>query len=293
MIDGLELRTGYFGDRASFLALRDLLQDTFDIDIGEVDRFGGQDPTAMPFGYFDAGGRCVANFSAFSMPLIVDGKLVCAAGYQSGAVRPEYRGRGLYRDLMQRAFEWSVAEGFDIGILMTDKPELYEPYGFRVVQQHFFQGEMPEMRVDSRSRPLSMASTEDATLVQSILGRRTPVSDRFAVTEQRLMFLLNCCFDPDMRISHLPEEDAIVAWKQDGGTLKLLDVAAPRTPSLSYIVTALGVEAGTIEVYFPPDNLDWSGTPAIYRGYCELMVAGDSPRFSPVSQAMLSPLADF
>ena len=73
MSKGLELRTGYFCDRPSFLALAGLLQDIFDIDIALLDRFGGPDLTATPFGYFDSDGRCVANFSAFSMPLVVDG----------------------------------------------------------------------------------------------------------------------------------------------------------------------------------------------------------------------------
>ena len=65
----LILRQDYFSDPAAWSALVDLLQDTFSIDIGLQDQFGGPDPTSMPFGYFDETGRCVANFSAFSMPL--------------------------------------------------------------------------------------------------------------------------------------------------------------------------------------------------------------------------------
>ena len=37
MSKGLKLRTGYFGDRPSFLALAGLLQDIFDIDIALLD----------------------------------------------------------------------------------------------------------------------------------------------------------------------------------------------------------------------------------------------------------------
>ena len=80
MTDMLELRSDYFGDPASFRALVDLLRDTFDIDVGEVERFGGQEQGSMPFGYFDAEGRCVANFSAFSMPLVIGGRPVRAVG---------------------------------------------------------------------------------------------------------------------------------------------------------------------------------------------------------------------
>lgn len=291
MVDGLELRTDYFGDRASFQALVDLLRDTFDIDIGAVDRFGGVDPTSMPFGYFDRDGRCVANFSAFSMPVVIDGKPVRAVGYQSGAVPPEYRGRGLYRDLMQRAFGWAQVEGFVLAILLTDKPGLYVPYGFGIVEQHFFRGEAPAAAPGGGCRHLSIDAPEDVALMRAILDHRTPVSDRFAVTGGGLTFLLNCCFDPGIRISHLTDHDAVVAWKQEGTVLKLLDVAAAEIPGLAPIVAGLGVDADMVEVYFPPDKLGWRGEPVVYRGSCELMIAGDAPSLS--GALMLSPMADF
>ena len=86
---GPTFRQGYFSDPAAWAGLVALLQDTFGIDVGIQDRFGGPDPTSMPFGYFDEAGACVANFSAFSMPVVIEGRLVKAAGFQSGAVRPK------------------------------------------------------------------------------------------------------------------------------------------------------------------------------------------------------------
>lgn len=123
-ISQLTFRQDYFGDPAAFAGLVALLHETFGIDVSLQDRFGGPDPTSMPFAYFDESGICVANLSAFSMPMMVDGRLVKAAGFQSGAVRPQWRGQGLYRDLMRRAFSWCDAQGFELGLLLTDKPAL-------------------------------------------------------------------------------------------------------------------------------------------------------------------------
>jgi len=293
MTGRLRFRSGYFRDRAAFKGLVDLLFDTFDIDIGQLDRMGGPDPTSMPFGYFDEKGRCVANFSAFSMPLIVDGRRVRAVGYQSGAVRPEYRGQGLYRDLMQRAFDWAEAQGFEMGMLLTDKPGLYEPYGFRVVEQHMFRGPMPVAAAAPPRRHLSIDSDADVTLIRSVLAGRMPVSERFAVADQAVEFLLNACFDPSIRLSQMPSHDAVIAWREEAGTFHLLDIAGRDIPSLAQVVSALKTSAERVAVYFPTDRLGWDGEAERYQGSCELMVTGDPGVILKSEPFMLSPLADF
>lgn len=290
---GLTLRSGYFGDRASFLALAGLLKDTFEIDIALLDRFGGPDMSAMPFGLFDDTGRCVANFSAFSMPLVVDGRIVRAAGYQSGAVRPEFRGRGLYRDLMDMAFAWSDEQGFEAGILITDKPELYRRYGFESVPQHFFRGPMPATRASEEPRPLSLGDATDLALATRLLEARADVSQRFAARRQSKTFLLNACFDPDVRLSHLAGADAVVAWKQEDDTLRILDVVAATLPALGVITGALRSDAGHVEVLFPTDRLDWEGEAVPYQGSCDLMIRPRAGNPVPSAPFMLAPMADF
>ncbi|MDL2399007.1 GNAT family N-acetyltransferase [Rhizobium mayense] len=290
--EGLILRQDYFNDPPAWSALVDLLQDTFSIDISLQDQFGGPDPSSMPFGYFDETGRCVANFSAFSMPLVINGRFFKAAGYQSGAVRPDWRGRGLYRDLMQRAFARTKAEGFELDILLTDKPALYERYGFRTFPQHVFAGPPPETaEPPPPARGLSLQDRDDLRLMKTLLQNRAPVSRRFAVVGQMEMFHLNACFDRDIRLT-LVTDATIVAWKFHGHTLRLLDVAGPAIPPLATISSALDLRTERIEVCFPPDRLDWDGTPAPYQGYTSLMMRGDAAD-NIDGPIMLSPMAEF
>lgn len=292
-LDRLVLRTGYFGDRSAFRALADLLRDTFGIDITLLDRFGGPDLTAMPFGWFDPDGRCVANFSAFSMPLVVDGREIRAVGYQSGAVRPDYRGLGLYRDLMRRAFDWSDAEGFEAGILLTDKPDLYRPFGFETVPQHAFHATMPAARGMPDTRWLNLDDAGDLALATRLLVERDDLSAVFSARRQTKTFLLNACFDPEIRLSYLPGLTALAAWKLEEGVLQLLDVAAGRMPGLGAIVSALGIEASKIQVLFPPDRLGWTGAPRPFQGSCDLMIRSAGVPLAPSAPFMLSPMADF
>jgi predicted N-acetyltransferase YhbS len=293
MTTGLTFRQDYFADSAAYKGLVDLLRDTFDIDISQQDRLGGPNPSSMPFGYFDVEGRCVANLSAFSMPLVINGKSVRAVGYQSGAVRPEHRRQGLYRDLMQRAFGWAAAQGFDLGILLTDKPALYQPCGFRSVQQYAFHGKAPKTSKAQRpARALSVENAADVDLIQRLLTRRQPVSDVFAVTTEAY-FLLNACFDPEIRLGYLPDCDAVVAWKDSDGQVRLLDAVAAEIPPLAAIVAGLGLEQDTVTVCFPTDRIDWPAEAQPYLGDCDLMVTGMNDIPLPRAPFMLSPMAEF
>lgn len=293
MSERLTLRQGYFADHNAFQALADLLNDVFGIDISLQNRLGGPDPSSMPFGYFDEAGRCIANFSAFAMPVVIDGRIVKAAGFQSGAVRPAYRGQGLYRDLMKRAFDWADEEGFEAGVLLTDKPDLYRAFGFQVVPQFQFCGNVPQSSSrEVNSRDLDLENADDIKLVSHILAHRQPVSGVLAVQRQSEMFLLNALFDPEIRLSYLPALDAVIAWKIEGDTLQMLDIAAGQIPSMADLCCALGVKVDRIEVCFPTDRLGWSGDATSYAGSCALMVRGLQPS-AMSTPAMLSPMADF
>ncbi len=288
----LTLRQDYFDDPAAWNALIHLLQDTFSIDVGVLDHFGGPDATSMPFGYFDHEGRCVANFSAFSMPMVINGRAAKAVGYQSGAVRPEWRGRGLYRDLMQRAFARTTAEGHELDLLLTDKPVLYERYGFRILPQHIFVAQTPTLlKSDLSVRQLSLEAPDDLRLVKTLLQERQPVSTRFAVVRQMEMFLLNASFNSAIRLTALAD-DTVVAWTFDGATFWLLDVVGPAIPSLTTILSALNVEPERIEICFSPDGLDCEVSLEPYEGYTMLMVRGKAAD-EITGPLMLSPMAEF
>lgn len=289
---GLTLRQDYFDDPSAWNALVDLLQDTFSIDVSILDQFDGPDRTSMPFGYFDADGRCVANFSAFSMPMIINGRVVKAAGYQSGAVRPEWRKRGLYRDLMQRAFSHTATEGYELDLLLTDKPALYERYGFRMLPQHIFVAQTPTLqKSDLSARQLSLEAPDDLRLIKTLLQDRQPASAQFAVVRQMEMFLLNASFNSAIRLTALGD-DTVVAWTFDGANFWLLDIVGTTIPSLATIVSALDIQPERIEICFSPDRLDCQVLLEPYDGYTMLMVRGKAAA-DIVGPLMLSPMAEF
>jgi GNAT superfamily N-acetyltransferase len=291
---GLTFRQDYFTDPTAWTALVSLLADTFGIDLDPLQRLGGADPSSMPFGWFDAGGTLVANISAFAMPMMINGRKVNAAAFQSGAVRPAWREHGLYRDVTGKALDWCAAEGFEAIVLYTDKPALYEKYGFVSLPMHLYAGVAPAPTTAATPpRRLDPWNAEDFRLLQTALKSRTPVSDALAVCQSAPMFLINTQFDPDVTLSWLEDEQAVIAWKTgDAGTFVLSDVVAERIPSLSAILGGLGIAPAAVEVLFAPDKLDWQGEARALAGGTRFMIRADGP-VRLQAPAMLSPMADF
>lgn len=290
---GLVFRTDYFGDTAAWRALAAMLEDIFGIDVTMLDRLGGSDPTSAPFAWFDASGRCVANISAFSMPLVIDGTFVRAAGLQSGAVRPEYRGQGLFRSVMEAALDHCDSEGFEAVALLTDKPTLYETYGFRALAQHRFAGPAPTGGHAGAIRHIDIARDADVTLLRRLLNARRPVSDRFAPLRQAEMFLFNAALMPDLRLSLLEDENTVIAW-QNGpdGVFELFDVAGASVPTLADILVSLRVSPSKAVVHFAPDHLGWQGEAIADAGDMVLMLRG-AENLRPERPFALPPMAEF
>ncbi|UPA24635.1 GNAT family N-acetyltransferase [Shinella oryzae] len=290
---GLIFRAHYFDDRAAWQGLCDLLRDIFEIDVSGLDRLGGPDPTSAPFGFFDADGTCIANITAFAMPLVIDGVFVRAAGLQSGAVRPSHRGRGLYRAVMEAALDHCNAEGFEAVVLLTDTPALYEKHGFRPLPQHRFAGVPPTGGRAFATRRLHLANEADLTLLSRLLDGRAPVSDRFAPLRQKEMFLFNASLMPDLKLDLLEEAGAVVAWQADGeGNVDILDIVGTRMPALADILASLDVTPQRVTVHFAPDHLAWDGEAIADDGEMVLMLRGPDD-LQPALPFALPPMAAF
>jgi predicted N-acetyltransferase YhbS len=275
----LTLRQDFLADPVAWSAVADILQDIFDIDIAILDDLGGPDPGSMPFAWFDGSGQCVANLTAFPMPLMLGGRIVRAHGLQSGAVRPSWRGRGLYRDILARALAWCGEQQGELVILTTASPELYIKAGFQPVAQHrFLASPPPAEAVAPQARLLNLTRWADLELVQGLLAQRTPVSKAVAVTGHAAMFLFNAASTPSLQLSYLPSIDAVVAWdEEETGTFRLVDIVGSTIPSLGFILAALNKRPVSVEICFPPDRLGCEARATPLEEDLVLMVKGEVP----------------
>lgn len=239
-------------------ALKRLIGDIFDLDVTPLDRLG-HDPSVVSFGWW-RDGDLVANVSLYRQSLLLMGERVDAFGVQSVATRPEWRRRGLFRDLMTRALAYADAR-CRLVLLTTDTPALYRPLGFRAIAETAFAGPVEPRGCPPDYRRLSLASDVDLALVLDLFRRRAPVSDICAATDHPALFLLKAATEETIALIHLPGLDAVVAVETpEPDVLVLRDIVAPAIPPLAAIAAALGGSATRARVLLTPDKLGWTPT---------------------------------
>ena len=269
---GPEFRSGYTEDASGRAAIKRLLREQFALELDEFEARGFWDPGYLPFSYFE-GDRVVSNVSLFPMPLMVAGRTVAAAGIQSVATVPEYRGRGLIRELMERVLEYADRR-YEVILLFADEPEMYRRFGFRALGEHYFTAKAPEVEPRRPARRLSLDEQEDVELMRGLLARRTPVSRRFGLLRHSSMFFLNLLIGSFGDPLYLPHHDVLMVARVTGEVARIYDIVASEIPDRRGLLAALERAPERIEVFFPPDRLGWRFEALTYRKPGCFMVRG-------------------
>ncbi|EKF42985.1 GNAT family N-acetyltransferase [Nitratireductor indicus] len=277
---GLRYRSDYAQTDTGFSELGRLINDTFEIDISPLNRLG-HDPSIIAFGWWHEE-RLVANVSLYERQFYLDGNRVFAFGVQSVAVRPDWRGKGLFRDLMLRALRYADTRA-ELVILVTGTPELYKPFGFRQLHETIFSAELTLQNSTTEYRDLSLDAAEDVSLLRDIFSRRVPTSLLAAACDHPSLFFLRAVLTPDIRLVYLPALDAVAALRTTREALVLMDVVAAKIPTLEDILANIGFGRGRVDVHFTPDRLGWKPQRQhrVDNGY---MVRG---AFAPEGQAFM------
>ena len=272
-------------DACSQAAHADLLRDVFGI-AEQPSRTG---PTWRPLAYFDEQGRCVATLERGDLTLALAEGPRQAAGLRLVGVAETWRGRGLFRALMEHAIADCAERGVDLILLFTADPALYHRFGFQPVPQHAFTGKPPEAIVATPARTLRLG--RDQALVDRVLAGRAPVSEHVALIDAPSLFLERVGSDDGLLLAHLPDEDALVVYELVDDTLILVDIAARTMPSLAQVLGALPGGFARVMTLFPPDKLAWPAALPIAED-TGLMARGPLPA-AMRQPFMLPPTAEF
>ncbi|WP_437985201.1 GNAT family N-acetyltransferase [Sorangium sp. So ce117] len=201
-------------------------------------------------------GAPVSQVSVLCLAMVLDGRPTDVGCIHAVCTHPAHRRRGHYASAMRAALAF-CDERYPAALLCTAQPELYEPFGFRVVDEHkVVAGAGP--RLDRRPmRPFRLADEEDRAIFQRLASRRAPASTKLGVTGPAAVFVVN---ELDRPLFYAEDLDAIVSLEIAGDVLCLYDVVAQELPPLDEILRRLPAPVRRVELFACPDAFGMAGT---------------------------------
>ncbi len=204
--------------------------------------------------------KAIANVAVFSLPLLVNGERINAAGIQSVMTHPNFRRQGLMKQLMSKMIE-EIDKKCECTLLFTEKPELYTSYGFKVVQEYLMT--IPYDKKDNNDsllRELDYYMEEDRKLIHETIDSSQRLSNNFSTLNFHPSFYLNMYNSEwNEKLYYSEKLDALIVYEVDNEKLKLYGVFAPVIPVLDEICGEIAERFTEIEFYFSPDQLGVEG----------------------------------
>ena len=153
-----------------------------------------------------------------------------------------------------------------------------------------FHGPIFAAPVTSAIRTLSLDEASDLAFLKAQLRGRVAVSARCGARDPGWLALINLALGsaPSQALAFVPELDAIVVHERSGGVLRILDIVAPRMPTLADVSAHIAKGASSVEISFSPEALDAPQLTPVPLA-AEFMVRG--PLAADARPFALSPLA--
>ncbi|PQP83393.1 GNAT family N-acetyltransferase [Paenibacillus sp. PCH8] len=233
-----------------------LAADTFDIHFEGWYQQGYWGEGYIPFSFVD-GDRVVANASVNVLELIIHGEKKIAIQIGTVMTHPDYRGRGLSAQLMNKILE-KYENKCDYMYLFANESVLdfYPKFGFGPVEEHLFSMDFTANQMQSASiRKLNVANPDDLSLIQKLSSERVPVSQHFATHHAQGIFMFYCLnvFSDD--IYYLENENVIVIYQKEDNHIDLFDVVSLNETKMKDILQQIADEdTEKVTFHFTPDD---------------------------------------
>ncbi|NUC18371.1 GNAT family N-acetyltransferase [Bacillus mycoides] len=200
--------------------------------------------------------KVIANVAAFSLPLLINGEKINAAGIQSVMTHLNFRKQGLMTRLLNKMIK-EIDKQFECAFLFTETPELYKSFGFQIVQEYLMT--IPydnKINKDSILRKLDFYNEEDRNLINEIIESSQRLSNMFSTINYRSSFYLKM-YDLkwNEKLYYSKKLDAMIVYEVENEKLKLYGVFAPVLPILDELCEEISESFTKIEFYFCPDQL--------------------------------------
>jgi len=251
----LTLRTDYWADPEARAAFKAFLIDIFGLDLSTWESAGYWDPSFRPFSFFHRG-EVIASVCLYLLDAIIEGKPARLAQISSVGTRPQWRGRGLNRELTGKALDW--ARGKQEGVFLFANAEaipFYRTCGFRPIEEYLEMLTVEPATPRAGAVRLDPAKEQDREKIFAAARGRAPLSDRFSVMNANLVMVHALYWLKD-DLYEIPDLECVVFCRSQEGRLSLFDLIGRRIPPFEELYPYLAERGDTlVEFHFFTDKL--------------------------------------
>jgi GNAT superfamily N-acetyltransferase len=146
-------------------------------------KYGASWPEAsIPF-IIEEQGKIIAHAGVWPITLRLNGEEHKTASIHGVCVKPEHRGKGYFKKLMQETMQYAD-DHLDSSLLFTEKPYLYKNYPYKTMLPEYDFVLSESIKVQSKTSDLSILNfneLEDLAIIHDLLKTRVPLSDQFSI----------------------------------------------------------------------------------------------------------------
>ncbi len=228
------------------------------------------DKNSLPF-IIENNGEVIAHLGVIPLDMMLNQEKRHIAAIHGICVQETFRGRGLFKQLMQEALNY-IENNFDAALLFTDKPNLYKQYKFSVLPEYDFIINSPDMsKAVSDLRILSLDNADDLKIIMDLLSDHLPLSDQMSIINEPTIFVLN---NLNQKIFYSSKFNAIITYEVSNNNLYIKNIVAKEQYRLSNVVGLISENYDKIILQFFPDKFsEYTYTPVLATPECSIMVS--------------------
>lgn len=228
------------------------------------------DKISSPF-IIEQNGEIIAHLGVIPLDIILNKKKRRVAAIHGICVKESFRGRGLFKQLMQEALIY-IENNFDASILFTDQPDLYRRYNFTVLPEYDFTTNIDyTVKMDSDLRTLSLDNPHDLKIMQGLLSDHLPISNQMSLVNETTIFVLDT-LDKKIHFSH--HLNAIIIYEIIESNLYIKDILSQKQYMVSEIIAVIPESFNKVILQFSPDKFSNElFQPILANPECSIMVS--------------------
>ena len=252
----LDLRTEYWDDARARAAFKTFISNIHGLDFSAWDEGGFWDPAYTPFSFF-RGDTVVSSVCIYLLDVVINGEKTCLAQISGVGTLPGWRRRGLSRELTELGLAWARNKHNGVFLFAdADAVPYYGRCGFSPIDEFIETTQVTPVPNCGGLIKLDPGLPQDLEMIHEYAKRRTSVSDRFGVLNDKLL-MFHVLYRLRDRIYRIPDLDCLVSYARTGDKLSIFDIVAENMPRFEKLYPYLAsADDRIVEFHFSTDKLE-------------------------------------